>query len=141
MQFVFFTGLVASEPESFDLFPPEDAKDGTDTSYCLFDVAVRRLPRRGEQKVDYFKVRAYNKKNTSKNGEVCQKYLRKGMKVIVVGELQPEQVETPDGELVMSLGVQGSAVEFGDKKKDVMQFVPDLIETFTDIPREDLIDW
>jgi single-stranded DNA-binding protein len=63
------------------------------------------------------------------------------MKVIVVGELQPEQVETPDGALVMSLGVHGSAVEFGDKKKDVMQFVPDLIETFTDIPREDLIDW
>ena len=42
MQFVFFTGLVASEPESFDLFPAEDAKDGTDTSYCLFDVAVRK---------------------------------------------------------------------------------------------------
>ena len=140
MQRIEFTGLVASEPMTIDLFAPETAKDGTDESYCTFDVAVRRLPRGKERKVDYYRLRVYNKKNTSKNGESCQRFLKKGMKVFCWGELQPELVETPEGRFVMELGVRAPCVEFLNRKGDMRLLTPDAFD-FPEIPEEDYVEW
>ena len=141
MQKIEFTGLISSVPVTYDLLVPDDVKDGTDISYCTFDVCVRRIPRGKERKVDYYTLRVYNRKNTSRNGEVCQKYCFKGMKIFAWGELQPELIETPDGTVEMALGVRASCVEFMVKRRDVVLMDLAEFEQFPDIDEEDEIGW
>ncbi len=77
-------------------------------SVCTFSVAVtRRFAQAGaERQTDYFRVNAWRQL-----GETCQKFLAKGRKVAVMGELQARTYEK-DGATRISLDISADEVEF-----------------------------
>lgn len=88
---------------------PEVRTTNNGTSVCSFTVAVSRrfTSQSGERQTDFFRVNAWQKL-----GEVCSKYLAKGRKVAVVGELQARTYEGNDGATRMSLEISADEVEF-----------------------------
>ena len=80
-----------------------------------FTVAVDRKQKNkdGEKVSDFFAC-------TSWRGlaETCSKFLSKGKKVYIEGELQPRQYTAKDGSTKMSLDVQVESVEFLSPKSE-----------------------
>lgn len=105
---------------------------------CTFTVAVDRKFKdtKGNTVVDFFYVHAWNKL-----GESCARYLAKGRKVAVVGELQARTYEAKDGTTRMSLDVQADEVEFlSPREKNDSGYQPSEPSPggFTDVPSEDI---
>jgi single-strand DNA-binding protein len=88
---------------------PETRTTTSGVSVCSFSVAVTRrfAQAGGERQTDYFRVNAWRQL-----GETCQKFLAKGRKVAVVGELQARTYETKEGATRVSLDVSADEVEF-----------------------------
>jgi single-stranded DNA-binding protein len=142
MQEILFSGILTSEPKTYTV--PESQQglgheDPPDLTYSQFYVVCGRLKRHGERKFDYYSVKAYNKR-----GDFVQRYLHKGMKVYVKGELQPEMVERPSGKIDMVLGVRASSVEFLGKRSEINETILCIAdegqEEYLDIA-EDLVGW
>lgn len=72
---------------------------------CTFTIAVNR--RFSKDQTDFFRINVWRNL-----GETCKKYLAKGRKVAVIGELQARTYQTKDGKTMMSLDVQADEVEF-----------------------------
>ena len=102
---------------------------------CTFTVASDRRFRdaHGEKVTDFFRVQAWRQL-----GDVCGKYVRKGMKVGVIGELQPRLYEAKDGTTRMSLDVSADDVEFMNRAEDKPEAKPADPNTFQDISSKDL---
>lgn len=88
---------------------PETRTTTSGVSVCSFSVAVTRrfASQGGERQTDFFNVNAWRQL-----GENCQKFLAKGRKVAVVGELQARTYEAKDGTTRVSLDVSADEVEF-----------------------------
>lgn len=93
---------------------PELRSTSGGTSVCSFSIAVNRrfAGQSGERATDFFNIVAWRQL-----GENCSKYLAKGRKVCVVGELQSRTYDAKDG-----------------TKRTVVEIVADDIEFLT--PRE-----
>ena len=78
-------------------------------SVCTFTVAVNpKFKREGEEdKTDFFKVTAWRKL-----GESCGKYVKKGMKVCVIGPVSHEEYTDSKGEKRFNMIVTADDVEF-----------------------------
>ena len=76
---------------------------------CTFTVAVNRRysSNKEERQTDFFRVAAWRQL-----GENCSRYLSKGKKVCVVGEVSARAYEGKDGTLRASLEVTADDVEF-----------------------------
>ena len=76
---------------------------------CSFTIAVNRRheDKNGERPTDFFRISAWRQL-----GDSCGRFLAKGRKVAVVGELQARQYDAKDGSARMSLDVQADEVEF-----------------------------
>ncbi|HPF53022.1 MAG TPA: single-stranded DNA-binding protein [Eubacteriales bacterium] len=76
---------------------------------CSFSIAVNRrfATQGGERQTDFFRINAWRQL-----GETCSRYLTKGRKVAVIGELQARTYEAKDGTTRMSLEVSADEVEF-----------------------------
>ena len=74
---------------------------------CTFTVAVNRRSGKDDKQTDFFRVAAWRQL-----GELCSKYLSKGRKVCVVGEVSARAYEGKDGSLRASLEVTADEVEF-----------------------------
>ena len=84
---------------------PEKRATPNGTSVTSFTIAVNR---RGQDKqTDFFRINAWRGL-----ADTCAKYLAKGRKVAVVGELQARTYEAKDGKTKVSLDVQADEVEF-----------------------------
>ena len=88
---------------------PELRSTQSGKSVCGFNVAVqRRFPGTdGEKVTDFFRINAWGTQ-----GESCAKYLSKGKKVAVIGELQARTYQNKDGATKMSLDVKADEIEF-----------------------------
>ena len=88
---------------------PELRTTPSGVSVCSFTIAVNRrfAQQGGEKATDYFRINAWRQL-----GENCARYLAKGRKVAVVGELQARTYEGKDGATRMSLDVSADEVEF-----------------------------
>lgn len=75
-------------------------------SVCSIDIAVDRK-RSTEKATDFFKVVTWGVL-----AENSAKYVKKGMKIAAVGELQARTYETKTGKTNLSLDVQADEVEF-----------------------------
>lgn len=98
------TGNLTADPES--RFTPSGAQ------VTAFGVAVNKRWKskdgQPQEKVTFFRVSAWNSL-----AEVCEKYLVKGSKVLVVGEMEPARgYKRQDGEIGASLEVTANSVEF-----------------------------
>lgn len=124
MQFISFTGHLTAGPTA--------RATNNGTSVTSFTVGVTRSHRNqnGDRESDFFRVTAWRQQ-----AEFCSKYLTKGMKVFVRGELQPSIFEGKDGKARLSLDVQADAVEIlSEKQKEQKKE----LEGFTDISSDDL---
>ena len=130
MQTIEFIGNLTASPET------RSTPNGV--TVCTFTVAVNRkfADQSGEKKVDYFKCNAWRNL-----GDLCARYLDKGRKVYVSGELQARTYEAKDGTTRMSLDVQADAVEFlspRTEKHDEPKEEQQDTSGFTDIDTSDL---
>lgn len=88
---------------------PEVRSTPNGVTVCTFTIAVNRrfAQQGGEKATDYFRINAWRQL-----GENCARYLAKGRKVAVIGELQARTYEGKDGATRMSLDVSADEVEF-----------------------------
>lgn len=84
---------------------PETRTTPNGNTVCTFTVAVNRK-KTSEPQTDFFRVNAWGKL-----GELCGRFLGKGRKVAVVGELQARTYES-NGQTRLSLDVVADEVEF-----------------------------
>lgn len=93
---------------------PEVRSTQNSVTVCSFTIAVNRrfAPQGGEKVTDYFRITAWRQL-----GETCARYLSKGRKVAVIGELQARTYEGNDGQTRMSLDVSADEVEFLSPKQ------------------------
>ena len=84
-------------------------------TFTEFRLAVNRKfsGPNGEKVTDFFKIKAFGKV-----GENCQKYLAKGRKAVVVGELQARTYDDKEGVTRMSLDVIADDVVFLSSAKE-----------------------
>ena len=85
---------------------PETRTTPNGNTVCSFTVAVNRK-KVSEPQTDFFRVNAWGKL-----GELCARFLNKGRKVAVVGELQARTYDNKDGKTMLSLDVVADEVEF-----------------------------
>lgn len=102
---------------------PELRSTSSGVSVCSFSVAVGRrfAGQDGERKTDFFRVNAWRGL-----GENCAKYLEKGKRVAVIGELQPRMYEAKDGSTRVSLEIAADEVEFLTPKSEGQKKAPDI---------------
>lgn len=87
---------------------PELRSTNSGVTVCTFTIAVnRRFAKDGEKVADFFNINAWRQL-----GETCSRYLAKGRKVAVIGELQPRTYEAKDGTTRTSLDVTADEIEF-----------------------------
>ena len=87
---------------------PELRSTPNGVTVCSFTIAVNRrfAQQGGERQTDFFRINAWRQL-----GETCARYLAKGRKVAVVGEIQPRLYES-NGKTNLSLDVQADEIEF-----------------------------
>ena len=111
---------------------PESRATPSGVSVCSFTIAVNR--RFGDKETDFFRIQAWRGL-----ADTCKKYLSKGKKVAVIGELQARQYDGKDGQKRMSLDVSADEVEFLSSKEDSKPAMkPADPNTFEDISSKDL---
>lgn len=113
MQKIFIIGNLTHDPEV------RTTQNGV--SVCSFTIAVNRrfVGQDGQKVTDYFRVTTWRQ-----TADACGRYLSKGRKVAVLGELQARLYDGRDGEKRMSLDVQADEVEFLTPKSDAQQTDP-----------------
>lgn len=92
-------------------------QDGTNV--CSFTVAVNRKGKNKEKDTDYFKVSAW--RGLAEN---CAKYVKKGMKVCVVGSVSVSTYNAQNGETRASMDVTANEVEFLTRVQDDSSSTP-----------------
>ena len=124
MNCIIITGYLTADPTA--------RATNNGTSVTSFTVGVTRSHKNqnGDRESDFFRVTAWRQQ-----ADFCSKYLTKGMKVFVRGELHPSIFEGKDGKARLSLDVQADAVEIlSEKQKEQKKD----LEGFTDISSDDL---
>ena len=116
---------------------PELRATRSGVSVCTFNIAVnRRFDKKdGEMVTDFYRITTWREM-----AENCSKYLAKGRKVAVIGELQPGIYEGKDGRTYLDLTVQAEEVEFLTPKGDSREEKPEIppMSDYTDLTDDDL---
>ena len=87
---------------------PESRTTNSGKEVCSFTVAVNRRQKvENQPEADFFRVSAWGK-----TGESCQKYLTKGRKVCVTGQVSVHAYQDKNGNPAGSLEVFAEDVEF-----------------------------
>lgn len=86
----------------------------TGINVCQFTVAVNRKNKaEGQPEADYFQVTAWRER-----GELCAKFLSKGRKVCVIGQVSVRTYTGNDGNTRAQLEVTADEIEFLSTKPD-----------------------
>ena len=115
---------------------PEVRSTPNGITACAFTIAVERrhTDKSGERPTDFFRITAWRQ-----TGDACGRYLAKGKKVAVIGELQARLYEAKDGSTRLSLDVQADEVEFLSPRQNAQENGgPQDMEGFTDIQDDDI---
>lgn len=113
---------------------PELTETSSGVSVCRFSIAVNRRVE-GEQKADFYNITAWRGL-----AETISRYLRKGNKLLVIGNIELGEYEDRDGNKRTSINIVAQDVEFltpksqqtedSTKKKPTLQ----LFDDDSDIP-------
>lgn len=109
----------------------------TDTGMTIarFSIAVdRKYKRDGESAADFFNVVSFGKQ-----AEFVERYLKKGTKIVLVGELHNNNYTNRQGEKVYSNEIITNTIEFAESKNasqhpDNMPSAQDMGDGFMQIP-------
>ena len=88
---------------------PELRSTQSGISVCSFNIAVNRrfANQDGDRQTDFFRINTWRTL-----AENCAKFLAKGRKIAVVGELQARIYRSQDGSARLSLDVAADEIEF-----------------------------
>ena len=113
MNKLFIIGNLTSDPELLTT--------STGVSVCTMNVAVNRRfsGANGERQTDFFRVTAWRQL-----GETCARYLSKGRKISVIGEVTARAYEGKDGTVRASLEVTADEVEFLSPREQGQGYQP-----------------
>ena len=90
------------------------------TAIASFSIAVnRRFKRDGEPDADWFNCVAFGK-----TAEFCEKYLHKGSKVLIEGEIQNTNYDDKNGTKHYSVQVIVNSIEFAESKNASSENAP-----------------
>lgn len=124
MQLITIIGNLTHSPETKDL---------DSGMLCSFTVAVNSVVRQ-EKVATFYRVSAFGKL-----ADVCSRYLNKGAKVAVIGDLSARLYDGRDGEKRLSLDVKASEVEFLNTRSEAAeQSSGSGTDGFTDVDADDL---
>ena len=107
MQKLYIIGNLVSDPEV------RSTPNGITVTSFTLAVDRKFKDQSGEKKTDFFRCQAWRTL-----GEHCARFLSKGKKCAVIGELQARTYEAKDGTTRMSLDVQADEVEFLSSKQE-----------------------
>lgn len=112
---------------------PTTRATSTGKTVTTFTVGVTRSRKdaNGDRVSDFFRVNAWGA-----TADFCGKYLSKGSRVAVIGELTPSTYEGKDGKTRYSLDVQADKVENLTEKKQEPKEKP--VSEWDDISSDDL---
>ena len=106
MNKVILMGRVTRDPEV------RYSQGASQTAVARFSIAVdRRFKREGEPDADFFNCTAFGKQ-----AEFIERYLRKGVKVVVCGRIQNDNYTNKEGQMVYSVRVMVDEIEFAESK-------------------------
>lgn len=118
MNKIFLTGNLTRNPEM------RATKDGIQVT--SFTIAVNKRGKDGE--AEFFKINAWRGL-----AEVCDKYLKKGMKTAVVGSVTMSTYKGNDGQNRASLEVNADSVEFLSPRDERKQETADERAGFVEV--------
>lgn len=88
------------------------SQGASQTAVARFSIAVdRRFKRDGEPDADFFNCTAFGKQ-----AEFVERYLHKGIKMVVCGRIQNDNYTNKDGQMVYSVRVMVDELEFAESK-------------------------
>lgn len=91
---------------------PEVSYANSGTTIGRFSLAVdRRFKREGEPTADFFNCVTFGKQ-----ADFVEKYLKKGTKIAIVGEIQNNNYTNKDGQKVYSTQIMVNQIEFAESK-------------------------
>lgn len=83
------------------------------TAAARYTIAVNRMYKRdGDPDADFFNCVSFGKQ-----GEFVEKYFRKGIKVLIEGEIRNNNYVNRSGERIYSVQIITSSVEFAESKR------------------------
>lgn len=92
----------------------------SESTVAKYSLAVDRKFNREQQQTDFINCVAFGKQ-----GEFAERYLRKGMKIAVVGRIQTGQYKNKDGQTVYTTDVVVEEHEFCESKEKTEVPKPD----------------
>lgn len=91
---------------------PEVRYGSNEMAIARFSIAVdRRFKREGQPEADFFNCTAFRK-----TAEFIEKYLKKGTKVVVEGQIQNDNYTNKDGQKVYGTVIIVDNIEFAESK-------------------------
>lgn len=82
------------------------------TAIARYSLAVdRRFKQDGQPEADFFNLVSFGKA-----GEFVEKYLHKGTKIVIEGELHNNNYENKDGQMVYGMNIVTRNIEFAESK-------------------------
>ena len=91
---------------------PEVRYAQNEMAIARFSIAVdRRFKREGQPEADFFNCTAFRK-----TAEFIEKYLKKGTKVVVEGQVQNDNYTNKDGQKVYGTVIMVDNIEFAESK-------------------------
>ena len=106
MNKVILAGRICNDPEV------KYTQGATQTAVARYRLAVdRRFKKEGEQTADFIGCVAFGK-----SGEFAEKYLRKGMKILVTGRIQTGSYTNNEGQKVYTTDIVVEEHEFCESK-------------------------
>lgn len=105
MNKVFLVGNLTRDPELSTV-------GANNASVCKFGLAVNRRVG-GNQETDFYNITAWRAL-----GENCAKFIKKGSKVAVIGDIQIRNYEDKEGNKRTSVDVNATEVEFLNRKDE-----------------------
>lgn len=82
------------------------------SAVARFSIAVdRRFKREGDPNADFFNCTAFGKQ-----AEFVERYLTKGIKIVIVGRIQNNNYTNKDGQMVYGTAIMVDEMEFAESK-------------------------
>ena len=93
---------------------PDITSSQSGTTIARYSIAVdRRFKKEGEPTADFFTCVSFGKQ-----AEFVDRYLKKGTKIVVTGELQNNNYTNKDGQKVYDTRILTNNVEFAESKRE-----------------------
>lgn len=106
MNKVILVGRLTRDPEI------RYSQGASSTAVARFSIAVdRRFKREGEPDADFFNCTAFGKQ-----AEFVERYLKQGIKMVVVGRIQNDNYTNKEGQKVYSVQIMVDELEFAESK-------------------------